>query len=548
MAYFTYNGIALQVESFQRFDQRAVYSDDGADYLYTEFTVILRSLWHSKATSDSSNNAGVSMNSLRASLMAPRKQLIVSAPIAGATGMNGSVFLRSPLLKPGGASSYYCDAKNGPQPLFCNIQEIVGEDTMIVDYGIITWVNECPGSGTGSATPISPVLSHRWAMSHLIDDKFNTRRIVAGTAVLRTDLVFDANGVPSIKPDDFRDYFFHVVPPNYKRVGVQVEASSDGSRLQYVVEDQEVHSVVDPSTLLSPLYTEIADIDGYYMEATDAAEGFSPSELLKDFAAGAVVGTVIGGPFTPALVAAAVAVPVYKAVSGLFPTKTFKVVIDVVGTRRSTRAGLVQSAIRAAINFNVGNPGGTGVLDITRVLENLVQNFMVSNVLVVGLVNKTVHLECTYRGSAVATQILQAAGTIQLAVTPRPVWGPAGPLIPQSLGDILKLFRANNDTPSASPTVNIPGTTVTGPTPLSAYNPNFPNQLDGVTKANSGVNDTFGPRGGSLISGLEKNSRGTTITHLLTSVLNAPCAKPAAPTTPGASANTTSDPNNKVRF
>ena len=34
MSYLTYNSVAMQVESFQRFDQRAVYSDDGADYLY----------------------------------------------------------------------------------------------------------------------------------------------------------------------------------------------------------------------------------------------------------------------------------------------------------------------------------------------------------------------------------------------------------------------------------------------------------------------------------------------------------------------------------
>lgn len=540
MAYFSYDAITMAVESFQRFDQRSVYSDDGADYLFTEFTIVLRSLWHPKAVSDSFGSAPTSMNALRSRLMAPRKQLIVSSPNGGAGG--STIFLRSPLFRPDGVTSYFCDAKNGPQPLFCNIQEIIGEDTMVVDFGIMTWVNECPGS---VSNPINPVLSHRWAMSHIIDDKFHTRRIVAGTAVLRTDLVYSSTGKPLLKSDDFRDYFFHNVPPNYKRVGVQVEATSDGTRLQYVIEDQEVDSVVDPALYNSVRGAEIADIDATYMEATEAAEGIPSgtlSAVAEGAASGAFIGSFLGPGGTAAGTAIGAAMPTYKAIAGLFPTKVFQLNVTVIGTRRATRAGLVQVALRCAAGFQLGTAGIPNQIDVSTIIRNLVQNFMISNSIRVGLVQKRIDLSITYRGSAVTGAILQAAGVIQKGVI-----GTAG-MVGSAAVNVGAVIAGNRANPAGQ--VNIFRAAFdnpANPAPLSAYDPAFPEQIAGVTKVNGLATDSYGPRGGNLSFGGEKGSRGTTIAHLLTAALNSPCTKPAVPVPADSNWNGTGNPNNTVR-
>lgn len=542
MNYLTYNSVAMQVESFQRFDQRAVYSDDGTDYLYTEFTIVVRSFWHPKGIATFNQaTAAESMNALRSSLLTPRKQLVVAAPVSGNTG--SVTFLRSPLLRPvpiAGVDSYFCDAKNGPQPLFCNIQQIIGEEAMIVDFGIMTWVNECPGS---SGSPISPILSHRWSQAHYIDDKFHTRRVVAGQAVLRTDMIYDITGAVTLRIDDFRTYFFHNVPPNYKRIAVNVEASSDGTSLQYTIEDQEVDAVINPA--INEL-SEVADIDGTYSETVDAAPGVKINDVIEGgltgSAIGGMIGTAIGGPPGAAAgtTAGAAAGAAGGAIGGCFPSRSYEVNIRVYGTRNSTRAGLVKVALRAALGFRLGTNIGTipNQVDAATVIRNITENFLVSNSIQVGLVQKWVNLRITYRANGLTSLVHLAINAAQRPGTPANFF--FNLTIPFSgifngIADLMRFFTGRTDTPNST-------------VPVSAYSADFPDQLEGVTKSVGIPTDSYGPRGGNIGNG-EKASRGTTIAHLVASALKktGECQKPDAPFPANLAWNSTGNNRNLSR-
>lgn len=523
MGYLTYNSIPMQVESFQRFDQRSVYSDDGADYLYTEFTIVVRAFFDPTTATGFSvdlgtSNAATIVNVLRSVLLAPRKILLVAAPSGG--NSSSIPFLRSPLLRPSppfaANTSYAVDAKNGPQPLFCNIQQIIGERSMIVDFGIVTWINECPGT---SSSPISPVLSHRWSMSHLVDEMQHTKRIIAGQAIFRTDLLYDSLGNIIIRADDFRDFLFHNIPPNYRRIGVHVEASTDGTQLKYVVEDQEVDGVVDPTINLQ---AEVAHIEGTYSEINDAAPGISISDLPQSAQPGAIVpidndsngrpvSRVVGGRAGTAFATT------LALAKGIFPARSFEVNVRVQGTRRATRAGLVRVAIRAAMGFRVGSIQVDANGNVTNFYNDLVRNlselFLVSNSLQIGLVDKWVQLRVTYRATGLTSTIHQLMGLLKkVELTPRSI------LIPgiDALIRLFNFFTGNNEITNPDP-------------PLSAYSPDFPDFLPGVTKSFGLDTDSYGPRGGSLQFGFEKASRGSTIAHLVTQAFGTPCSEPAAP-------------------
>jgi hypothetical protein len=547
MSYMSYNEVPMEVESFQRFDQMSVYSDDGADYLYTQFTIVVRCLWHPRGVAfgappvNETQSAAQSMQALRATLMKPRKTLIIKAPHLG-TSTAGNTFLRSPLLRPPPfveGTAYPVDAKNGPQPLFCNIVQIVGEDTMIVDFGIITWINECVGT---AENPTNPVLSHRWSQAHYIDEMQHTRRIVTGVAVLRTDLLYNQNGAIIVHADDFREHFFHNVPPNFRRVAVNVNASSDGSRLEYVVEDQEVDGVIDPEIFSK---AEVADIDGVYSETVEAATG--GEAFLRGTTLGALNGArgantfggIAGGGWQGALAGAAQGA--MQNLGGLFPTRTHEVFVRVQGTRRSTRAGLVQVAIRAVLGFRIGTLGQPSTAVASNVIRNIIENFFVTSSIQVGLVNKWVTLRLSYKAGGVSSIVHQAVGFAQRAADVAPainLFDPGGVAV-NVLNGLRALFgnpanSGNNQTSVYTAISDTPGSVL----PVSAFSPNFPDFLPGVTKTFGTVADSYGPRGGSLmvtnqagstINIAEKGSRGATIAHLLTAAFNEPCEAPDPP-------------------
>jgi hypothetical protein len=535
--YFSYNSITMEVEDFQQFDQRAVYSDDGSTYLYTEFTIAVRAFWHPKSGAMNgvtalTGTAATTMDSIRSSLLTPRKQLTISAPLGGTA--SSTVFLKSPLSKPT-TGSYYCDAKLGPQPLYCNIQEITGEEAMLVDFAIVTWVNECPGS---VSVPVSPVLSHRWSMSHAIGDDFKTRRIVAGQAVFRSDLLYDANGAFIIKPDDFRKFLFQHIPANFKRVSVNCEASSDGTRIEYAYEDQEKDAVVDPKTLID--FCEIADIDGVYTETVHPASGVS----LSDIGAGALAGAGLGGLAGPVgSGAGAIAGGLAKAIGGLFPSKSNEVFFKIIGTRNSTRAQLVRLACRAAAGFRLGNVGSPTQLNVQSVLRAFLQNFYLESQIQVGLVSKWVQIRVTMRTPASLNAVQVVAGFLTSvapnavesplppwlrwvisATIPNPmVWNPfgiftggaSGGTTTTQVANALNFFIGDANTP--------------GIVPVSAYDPLFPEDIPGITKTQGRVSDNYGPRGDAVTFGGETNSRGTALTHLVTAALQGPCTNPIRP-------------------
>ncbi|MEG7727158.1 hypothetical protein U2063_15335, partial [Listeria monocytogenes] len=79
-----------------------------------------------------------------------------------------------------------CDVNNGPTPLYCNIVAVHGNGTMIVDWAVEAWFNECE--------IMQGVLSNRWTMSHDIDTDFWTTRTTEGVAIFRADVLFGSLG------------------------------------------------------------------------------------------------------------------------------------------------------------------------------------------------------------------------------------------------------------------------------------------------------------------------------------------------------------------
>ncbi|HWY86796.1 MAG TPA: hypothetical protein VNX28_08725, partial [Gemmataceae bacterium] len=219
-----YNGIDLQIEHIQVFDQRDVYAQDGSrDYLFTHFRLRVVFIWNPEATSAVSGGTkqqpAFSIQALRHALLQPRKLLQVR--------FNGQQILESPLLRPDGNSRYLCDCNNGPAPVSCDVQAFHGIQSAVGVWEVETWINECPNG--------REILSHRWTMSADVDQDNYTTRTVQGEVIFRPDLLLEFGA----KPDDYRASIFHPIPVNFQRINIHVEADSDGTSLSYSFQDEE---------------------------------------------------------------------------------------------------------------------------------------------------------------------------------------------------------------------------------------------------------------------------------------------------------------------
>jgi hypothetical protein len=159
--------------------------------------------------------------SVRHVLMQPRQQLVY------AVGTN--VLLVAPAANPDGTAAV-ADAANGPIPLACDVVQVSGNKTFLVDFAISAAVNE---SYLYVNTP--PVLlSHRWTRTEDIDTDMYSTVTTRGFARFRSDRLLFLGVVP----DDFRGYLFVPPPPRCQRVAVHVEPSEDGSSIAYTLVDR----------------------------------------------------------------------------------------------------------------------------------------------------------------------------------------------------------------------------------------------------------------------------------------------------------------------
>ncbi len=80
---------------------------------------------------------------------------------------------------------YQTDCKNGPVPLSCNVVEIKGTKTFLVDWAVECYINEAYIFRT--STTLSALLSQRWTIEEDLDEDFFSTRTITGHAIFRAD-------------------------------------------------------------------------------------------------------------------------------------------------------------------------------------------------------------------------------------------------------------------------------------------------------------------------------------------------------------------------
>jgi hypothetical protein len=291
-----YAGLNFELEHISRWEEKAVYSDDGADFLYVHVTIGVQAVWNPSATrNNDGDRAAASFAALRQVMLTPRRQLKVD--------VGGTVVLEAPGVRPGGDRNFVVDAKNGPQPLAFQVLEVRGVKTAVIYWECECYINACCNSA---------LLSHRWEMTHEISEMFITTRRITGRAVFRSDFLRDYPGQPVRYPDDWRVRLFHPIPDGFQRDSINVVAASDGLSAQYQIVDQE-------QWLNRSVRSPVVRIQGEWK-----------------------TGIVGGGyPYDPTDLGSR-----YVAFS-----------IRVWGSRKSTRQSLIDACFKGAAAFNLDNRG-----------------------------------------------------------------------------------------------------------------------------------------------------------------------------------------------
>lgn len=375
--YLTYNGIPLEIVHFVNFSEKAVYSPDGKDYLYTHFSITIRGVCNPGANSDGADW----LVAFRRLLLAPRKQLVVSIP----AGAGSTTILRSPLTRPDGVTSYVCDANNGPTPLALDVVAVIGDKTMIVEYSIETWVNEC--------TTARPLLSHRWHSRADLDSQFFTTRTISGEAYFRSDAMYGAGG-PPVYADDYRGSLAgaHLVPRNFQRTDVITEVASDGLSLKYTIIDKQKKLTIDQAS-----FNRIANIEATFHQGHDRGNAWrAVRRVWGGWAAGLAGGLAAAMPGAMA------------AFGAMNPEMRTTLTIDVWGTPLATSKDLVFAIGFAAATCNLGSPilfpGGLGFAG------GIINYCFTGADVTVDLHHPHATGTLTFRSSAVTHQLLSVMG------------------------------------------------------------------------------------------------------------------------------------------
>lgn len=231
MSTIKYNGIELQSVLTRSIERTPVW--DGPTYVGMRFDLHVQAVYNPGLTSYITDDSGgapigffkvmapVTDVTIRHLLLQARRQLVYTAG-------DGTVVAQAPALKADG-TAYAADAANGPFPLYCKVTEVHGQRTFIVHWGVSFVAVEC------RTTPPNALLSHRWVSEEDLDQDYFGIRTIRGHAVFRSDVMLDRG----LRPDDFRGWLLHPVPPGYQRVRINVVATEDGRALRYTLIDRE---------------------------------------------------------------------------------------------------------------------------------------------------------------------------------------------------------------------------------------------------------------------------------------------------------------------
>src|SRR5690606_12549691 len=138
-----------------------------------------------------------------------------------------------------------------PCPQACNITQITGTTTFVVDWSCEAYARMCvPAPEVQNRYPI---LSNRWQQSQTYDEDLMATRSASGVIrVVPTSL-----SVP-VRLDDFRDLCMPKLEYGWKRKSCHFGVSTDGLSLTYQIEDEELNTAVpNPATSINGTYSEI---------------------------------------------------------------------------------------------------------------------------------------------------------------------------------------------------------------------------------------------------------------------------------------------------
>jgi len=179
-------------------------------------------------------------------LMTPRKKLKITGgdPFVGPE----VTWIEAP--RPGSA----CDPMLGPHPIACDVIQVGGDGTA---FGVFFQIETATLPCMNAAERL--VLSHRWTMSHTHDRDRYLTRVIDGEVIFNGEMIHTLG----VNIDDFRQQFFHPIPPGHERHIVHITPSSDGLTYNYRIEDTDSTIVFDAGDS-GATRIEIAEKVGYY--------------------------------------------------------------------------------------------------------------------------------------------------------------------------------------------------------------------------------------------------------------------------------------------
>jgi hypothetical protein len=335
-----YNKVTIDRVLFRSYDQTEIRN--GPDYLYTENELHCVGVINDDTVFGDPKGGRISVlekdTEYKRLLTLPRKSLTVKAPDGRTVWMTAE-----PSKNPNW----------GPEPLYANIVEVIGQGTLFVEFGL-KWcsVIEAPGNAASFA-----LLSNRWVMTHTIDRYFRLTVAVQGRAVFRADVLVSK---PRVMADQFRKAIVMSPRKGFKRDVLSCVLSQDSLAIEYEFFDRQMS--VD---ILSPIIADVAiktTVRTAFGGAAGVVQGVAQLASAAATVAGAIAVPVMAGNLTN------VPGTLFDALSKFLPQATFNASIAVFGTPDAPMGPLMNQAIDIALAYSSNWPvfvAGTG-LELTQ--------------------------------------------------------------------------------------------------------------------------------------------------------------------------------------
>ena len=286
MSNLVYNDVALPYPLTTQFSQESVYDPQGGtDWIVTKYDIIVDGILNLELLEtmiialnppDMTSPAEL-MKLVRLRLMKPRKRLRYT--------VNGVDLIPDRQTNAEGS----VDAKNGPQPQYCNITQVTSE-TFLFSYRVIThhWERLSAFASEAGHDPANPfrgqegntILANRWTETVEIDNCDYSERTREGTFMIRSD------NVSGFLADQVRSKFAVLsVPYGFTRKSRSYTQSADGLSLNYRIIDKEEYRLPP-----RPAF----EAEGYYYETVTGNGAIRTGEVFVRLKGGKHA--TLGGP------------------------------------------------------------------------------------------------------------------------------------------------------------------------------------------------------------------------------------------------------------